>query len=121
MKGRYQPEDFPGGSGYEKYQHYIIEACIGVLGIQDTCHFTSRDIGYYPSYFQGYGILGSKFSLLPGILKIIHENICQFIRDICLFTSRDMGYWVPPILASSKFCQPRRSNAAVIFKKNGSC
>ena len=48
----------------------IEEACIGVLGIQDICHFTSRDIGYYPSYFQGYGILGSIFSLLPGILKI---------------------------------------------------
>ena len=47
-----------------------IEACIGVLGIQDICHFTSRDIGYYPFYFQGYGILGSIFSLLPGILKI---------------------------------------------------
>ena len=46
------------------------EACIGVLGIQDICHFTSRDIGYYPFYFQGYGILGSIFSLLPGILKI---------------------------------------------------
>ena len=46
------------------------EACIGVLGIQDICHFTSRDIGYYPFYFQGYGILGSIFSLLPGILNI---------------------------------------------------
>ena len=45
------------------------EACIGVLGIQDICHFTSRDIGYYPFYFQGYGILGSIFLLLPGILK----------------------------------------------------
>ena len=40
------------------------EACIGVLGIQDICHFTSRDIGYYPFYFQGYGILCSIFSLL---------------------------------------------------------
>ena len=48
----------------------IVEACIGVLGIQDICHFTSRDIGYYPSYFQEYRILGSIFSLLPGILKI---------------------------------------------------
>ena len=47
----------------------FVEACIGVLGIQDICHFTSRDIGYYPFYFQGYGILGSIFSLLPGILK----------------------------------------------------
>ena len=48
----------------------ISEACIGVLGIQDICHFTSKDIGYYPFYFQWYGILGSIFLLLPGILKI---------------------------------------------------
>ena len=48
----------------------IYEACIGVLGIQDIFHFTSRDTGYNPFYFQGYGILGSIFSLLPGILKI---------------------------------------------------
>ena len=48
----------------------ICEACIGVLGIQDICHFTSRDIGYYPFYFQGYKILCSIFSLLPGILNI---------------------------------------------------
>ena len=41
-----------------------------VLGIQDICNFTFRDIGYYPFYFQGYGILGSIFSFLPGILKI---------------------------------------------------
>ena len=41
-----------------------------VLGIQDICHFTSRDIGYYPFYFQGYRILCSIFSLLPGILNI---------------------------------------------------
>ena len=46
------------------------EACIGVLGIQDICHFTSRDIGYYPFYFHGYRILCLIFSLLPGILKI---------------------------------------------------
>ena len=32
----------------------MIEACIGVLGIQDICRFTSRDIRYYPFYFQGY-------------------------------------------------------------------
>ena len=29
------------------------EACIGVLGIQDICHFTSRDIGYYPFLLPG--------------------------------------------------------------------
>ena len=40
------------------------EACIGVLGIQGISHFTSRDIGYYPFYFQGYRILSI---LLPGI------------------------------------------------------
>ena len=44
----------------------IGEACIGVLGIQDICHFTSRDIGYYPFYFHGYGILGSIFSYFQG-------------------------------------------------------
>ena len=42
----------------------ILEACIGVLGIQDVCYFTSRDIGYCPFYFQGYRILSI---LLPGI------------------------------------------------------
>ena len=46
------------------------EVCIGVLGIQDICHFISRDIGYYPFYFQGYRILCLIFSLLPGILNI---------------------------------------------------
>ena len=72
---------------------------IGVLGIQDICHFTSRDIGYYPftsrymgycvqyfRYFQGYWIFR----------KIDYRDICQFIRDHSLFTSRDMGYLVPP-------------------------
>ena len=47
-----------------------IEACIGVLGIQDICHFTSRDIEYDSFYFQGCGILCSIFSLLSGILNI---------------------------------------------------
>ena len=46
------------------------EACIRALGIEDICHFTSRDIGYYPFYFQGNGILCSIFWLLSGILKI---------------------------------------------------
>ena len=31
------------------------------LGIQNICHFTSRDIGYYPFYLQGYRILCSIF------------------------------------------------------------
>ena len=47
---------------------------MGVLGIQDICHFTSRDIGYFPFYFQGYGILCLiLFGLLSRILNIL-EN-----------------------------------------------
>ena len=46
---------------------------MGVLGIQDICHFTSRDIGYFPFYFQGYGILCLIFGLLCRILNIL-EN-----------------------------------------------
>ena len=46
-----------------------IEACIGVIGIQDICHFTSRDIGYYPFYFQGYRILCSISGILCFLLK----------------------------------------------------
>ena len=48
----------------------IYEACIGVIGIQDICHFTSRDIGYYPFYFQGYRILCS----ISGILCFLPKN-----------------------------------------------
>ena len=47
------------------------EACIGVLGIQGISHFTSRDIGYYPFYFQGYRILSI---LLPGIWDTVFNN-----------------------------------------------
>ena len=47
------------------------EACIGVLGIQDICYFTSRDIGYFPFYFQGYEILCS----ISGILLFFLQNI----------------------------------------------
>ena len=35
----------------------FIDACRAVLGIQNICHFTSRDIAYYPFNFQGYGIV----------------------------------------------------------------
>ena len=40
---------------------------MGVLGIQDIRHFTSRNIGYYLIYFQGYGIMCSLFCLLSDI------------------------------------------------------
>ena len=55
------------------------EACIGVLGIQDICHFTSRDIGYYQFYFQGYWILCSVFKLLSGILKIKRTELWGYL------------------------------------------
>ena len=56
-----------------------VEACIGVLGMQDICHFTSRDIGYCPSNFQGYGILCSIFSLLSGISKIEETELWGYL------------------------------------------
>ena len=40
-----------------------------VLGIHDICHFTCRDIEYYPLYSQGYGILCSIFWLLSEIFS----------------------------------------------------
>ena len=46
-----------------------IGACIGVIGIQDICHFTSRDKGYYLFYFQGYRILCSISGILCFLLK----------------------------------------------------
>ena len=49
--------------------NFIEEACIGVLGIQDIGHFTSRDIGYYPFYFKGYRILCSISRILCFLLK----------------------------------------------------
>ena len=51
--------------------YIIYVACVGALGIQDICHFTSRDIGYFPFYFQGYGILRS----ISGILVFFLQNI----------------------------------------------
>ena len=48
---------------------------LGVLGIQNICHFTSRDIGYYPFYFQGYRILSI---LLPGIWDTVFNNLVTF-------------------------------------------
>ena len=46
-----------------------------VLGIQDICHFTSRDIGYFPFYIQGYRMLCSIFWSISGILDIYTGGI----------------------------------------------
>ena len=73
---------------------FKIEAYIGVLGIQDI--FSSRDMVYYPFYFQDNRSLCWIFRLLSGNLKlkkIIYGDIYQLIRDTCLFTSRDILYW----------------------------
>ena len=48
-----------GGGGVGGFR----PGCIGGLGIQDICYFTSRDIGYYPFYFQGCGIFGTPLGL----------------------------------------------------------
>ena len=54
-------------------------------GFRDTGYlpFTSRDIGYYPFYLQGYRILCSFFCVLSGILifwgyiKIMFSRKCD--------------------------------------------
>ena len=70
---------------------------ITLPGIWDTIHFTSRDMGYYPFYFQGFNILFTFRDI--GFMKTNYGYICQFLRDTCLFTSRVMGYLVLPIQA----------------------
>ena len=72
----------------EKAVQTVNEACVGVLGIQNISHFTSRDIGYYPFYFQGYGILCSIFWLLSGILNI-KKNIKYWLSLLTSLLQRD--------------------------------
>ena len=70
----------------------LTEACIAVLRIQGICLSTSRDIGYYPFYFQGYGILCSIFLFTFGDIGYfgkITMGIFAGIWDTCPFTSRD--------------------------------
>ena len=43
-------------------------ACLGVLGIPFSCHFTSRDMEYYPFNCQGY--VFNLFLFFSGILDI---------------------------------------------------
>ena len=59
-------------------QFYLVEACIGVLWIQAVCHFTSRDIGYFPFYFQGYGIINSISGILLFALKYTNTEDINF-------------------------------------------
>ena len=48
--------------------------------MQDICHYTSRDIGYFPFYFQVNSILCSILGTF--IRKLNYGVICQFIRDV---------------------------------------
>ena len=64
-----------------------VEACIGVLRIQDICHSTSRDIGHFPFYFQGYGILRS----ISGILQFVLQNIQIQSRNTNSINKNDEG------------------------------
>ena len=69
----------------------IGEACIGVLGIQDICHFSSRNIGYFPFYFQGYGILCSISGILFFSSKIYKYRVeipITSIKIISIFPLR---------------------------------
>ena len=52
------------------------EACIGVLGMQIICH----DIGYFPIYFKGYGILCSFTGMLLCFLE--HKQIQSRNNDV---------------------------------------
>ena len=54
------------------------------LGMQDICHFISRDMGYYPFYFQSYTILCSIF--------LFSCRDIEYYRDTCPFTSKAMRY-----------------------------
>ena len=58
----------------------VSEACIGVLGIQDVCNFTSRDMGYYPFYFQEHDTVFNTLFYIQGywvISNIIKGVICH--------------------------------------------
>ena len=85
------PDNFFGFSselieGRQTIRPASSETCIGVLWVQDICHFTSRDMGCIPFYFQGYGILFSIFCLLSeisGYGDICYGDTC--CGDICQF------------------------------------
>ena len=60
-----------------------------LLGIQDICNFTSRDMGYCVQYivtFRDNGYLEKNDN---------YGDVCHFIRDTCQFTSRDIGNPLP--------------------------
>ena len=67
-----------------------------LLGIWDTIHFTSRDIGYcvqYFVYFQGYGIFR----------EINNGDICQFYGILASLAQGIFDISSPPIQASSVY------------------
>ena len=58
-----------------------------VFGNHDIFHFTSRDMGHYPFYFQRYGIYSRDMGHYPFLLPEIWDtvfNILPTFRDIGL-------------------------------------
>ena len=69
-----------------------------VLGIQDICHSTSRNIEYYPFYFQGYGKLCPIFCLLK---TLIMEVLPVYMGYLVYFKGCGIRYR----LYKPHFCQ----------------
>ena len=73
------------------------------LGIQEICHFTSRDIEYYPFYFQGYGILCSilvTFRDIEYLGKLIMAIFASLLGTLARFFQGICDIWYPPIQTS---------------------
>ena len=99
-------------------------ACIGVIGIQDICHFTSRDIGYYPFYFQGYRILCSISGILCFCRKIKKKNRKKhnkspFERRELRKKSLSERFFSPsqPYCFDGEFLQTARRRLSEIFRE----
>ena len=58
------------------------EACIGVLGIQDICHFTSRDIGYYPFVLPGIWDTWFNIFVTSWDIEILGKLIMGIFADL---------------------------------------
>ena len=85
--------------------YYNNEACIGVLGIHDICHFTSRDIGFFPFYFQGYGILCSISGILLFFLqsiKIQSRNTNNINKNDFKFSTKEEQLYVQDMASLSR-------------------
>ena len=80
--------------------YYILWRLVnGVLEIYGIGHITSRDIGYYPIYFQGYGILSSIFFSTFRDIENLGNLIMGYLLLACLLQGI-WDIWYHPIQAS---------------------